>query len=251
MQPCVELKNVAVRFHKLQVHYDISFKLYPGETVTLLGPSGTGKTIILKLIMGLLRPSAGQVWVLGKNLCEASQTELWELRTQLGMLFQGAALFDSLSVYDNVAYGLREHGQKDEARIAAIVNEKLTLVGLAGIESKTPPELSGGQKKRVGLARALATNPRIMLFDEPTTGLDPTARRLIDELIVKLREEFGICCLVVTHDIESAKRISNRWILINNGQVIADGAVGEVIRGSHDVQDFVEGNWQAEKTVSL
>lgn len=247
----MELKNVAVKFRALQVHYDINFKLFPAETVTLLGPSGTGKTILLKLIMGLLRPTSGEVWVLGKNLCTLPEPELFELRTKVGMLFQGAALFDSLSVYDNVAYGLREHGERSEQHIAEIVKEKLSLVGLAGIEAKSPPELSGGQKKRVGLARALATNPKIMLFDEPTTGLDPTARRLIDELIIKLREEFGICSLVVTHDIDSAKRVSNRWILINNGRVLADGEVEEVFRLNHDVQDFVEGNWQAEKIVSI
>ncbi len=247
METVVELKNVGLSFGKHQVHRNINLKLYPAETVTLLGPSGTGKTLILKLIMGLLKPSSGEVWVLGRNLCALSEIDLFELRVHLGMLFQGAALFDSLSVYDNIAYGLREHGEKSEQHISEIVREKLDVVGLSGIENKNPPELSGGQKKRVGLARALASNPSIMLFDEPTTGLDPTARKLIDDLIIKLRQDFGITSLVVTHDIESAKRISNRWVLINNGEVLADGNANEISKSSHDVQDFVEGNWEAEK----
>ena len=242
----IELRNLAVRLGSVQIHRDINFTIEAGQTVTLLGPSGTGKTIILKTIMGLVHPSGGDVLIDGRRINDLSEEELNELRLQIGMLFQGAALFDSLSVYENVAYALREHGEHSEARIRQTVREKLEIVGLPGIEEKLPSELSGGQKKRVGLARALASNPRIMLFDEPTTGLDPTAIRLIDELVVKLREQFGITSLIVTHDIASARRISNRFILINNGLVLADGPVAEVERQSQSLADFINGNWRAE-----
>lgn len=241
--PVIALEGVGIQFGSQVVHRNISFAIERGETVTLLGPSGTGKTIILKIILGLLRPGQGKVTVLGKILDRLREEELNSLRLRIGMLFQGAALFDSLSVYDNIAYGLREHGERNENRISSIVTEKLEIVGLKGIEQKFPPQLSGGQKKRVGLARALATSPEILLFDEPTTGLDPTARRMIDDLIIRLRQDFGMTSLVVTHDMESARRISNRWILINEGRVLADGPVEEVLRANRPVIEFATGNW--------
>ena len=162
------------------------------------------------------------------------------------MLFQGAALFDSLTVFDNIAYPLRERGSQDESEIKKIVHESLEIVDLPGIGHKKPAELSGGQKKRIGLARALASSPEVVLFDEPTTGLDPTATRLINELIIKLRDEFGMTCIVVTHDIESAKQISDRWLLVNNGIIAADGPVQEVMRENTDIQEFITGNWESE-----
>lgn len=242
--PIIELKNVRLSFGSNIVHRNISFSINAGETVTLLGPSGTGKTIILKLIIGLIQPGGGSVHVAGVDVGNADENALHALRMHIGMLFQGAALFDSLSVYENVAYSLREHGELEETTIANTVREKLELVGLPGIESKLPGSLSGGQRKRVGLARALASNPKVMLFDEPTTGLDPSARRMIDDLIIRLRDDFGITSLVVTHDIESARRISNRWILINNGEVLADGDAACLSKTSQDVQSFTEGTWQ-------
>ena len=244
MAEAIRLNSVSVNFGDHIVHRDISFEVEQGEVVTLLGPSGTGKTVLLRLMIGLLAPTSGQVFVLNRLVPELNDEELQDLRRDIGMLFQGAALFDSLSVYENIAYPLRERGERSEQIILKTVKDTLDLIGLPDIEHKFPGQLSGGQKKRVGLARALASSPRIVLFDEPTTGLDPTAIRLIDDLILELKERFGMTSVIVTHDIESAKRISDRLILINNGQVVAQGPVAQVIETSPDVRAFVSGNWQ-------
>ncbi|MBN8548116.1 MAG: ATP-binding cassette domain-containing protein [Deltaproteobacteria bacterium] len=244
--PVIELSHVGIRFGPTVVHRDISFKVTAGETVTVMGPSGTGKTLILKSIIGLLAPTSGEVMVLGQSLRDKPEYELRKLRMQVGMLFQGAALFDSLSIYENIAYGLRETGTEDEDFIAEKVRSLLEMINLPGIEQKFPPQLSGGQKKRVGLARALATSPRIMLLDEPTTGLDPTSKRLIDDLIVCMNEKFGMTTIAVTHDIESATRISERWILLHDGQVVADGPARELAAHNQEAIDFIRGNWKDE-----
>ncbi|NMC64465.1 MAG: ATP-binding cassette domain-containing protein, partial [SAR324 cluster bacterium] len=191
-----------------------------------------------------LHPCGGEIKVHGTRINDLSELEFGSIRKEIGMLFQGAALFDSLSVKENIAYSLRERGERDENKISDIVQEKLSIVGLPGIESKYPPQLSGGQKKRVGLARALASSPRVVLFDEPTTGLDPTAIRLIDELILKLKNDFSITSIVVTHDIESARRVSDRWLLLNDGAIVADGPVGELSINDPLVRDFIKGNWR-------
>ncbi len=242
----IALNHVGMRFDSLVVHRDISFRVSKGEVVTLMGPSGTGKTLILKMIVGLLRPSWGTVQVMGKDLSALRENDIRPIRRRIGMLFQGAALFDSLTVSENIAYSLREFGEHDEATITRTVEEKLSIVGLPEIGEKFPPQLSGGQKKRVGLARALASSPEVVLFDEPTTGLDPTAIRMIDELIVKLKNTYGITSVVVTHDIESARRFSDRWILLSGGQVVADGPASAVEHQSEDVKNFVSGRWREE-----
>jgi phospholipid/cholesterol/gamma-HCH transport system ATP-binding protein len=175
-----------------------------------------------------------------------TEEQLRDLRVQLGMLFQGAALFDSFTVFENIAYGLRERGERDRAKLARVVEEKLEMVGLPGIERKFPPQLSGGQKKRVGLARALASGPTVMLYDEPTTGLDPTSTRKIDDLIVKFAKEEGITSLVVTHDIQSARRISDRWMLLSKGVISADGPAQTLAQENRLVSDFVSGSWKDE-----
>jgi phospholipid/cholesterol/gamma-HCH transport system ATP-binding protein len=162
------------------------------------------------------------------------------------MLFQGAALFDSLTVFENIAYGLRERGETDEDKLAAVVRERLRMVGLPGIERKLPSQLSGGQRKRIGLARALATSPKIMLYDEPTTGLDPTSTRMIDDLIITFAREQRITSLVVTHDIQSARRVSDRWMLLSKGVISADGPVAEIADSNRLVKDFVSGSWKDE-----
>lgn len=240
----IELQNVGMQFNDFVVHKDISFKINESEVVTLLGPSGTGKTVILKMIMGLMFPTQGKVTVYGQDISLLEEEDLTKLRARIGMLFQGAALFDSLSVFENIAYPLRERKNFPEQEIGNIVNETLTIVGLPGIEQKFPPALSGGQKKRVGLARALASSPKIMLFDEPTTGLDPTATRLIGDLILKLKYDFGITSLVVTHDIDTARRVSDRWILVNEGQVVANGPVEQLESRNEEVSNFVKGLWK-------
>lgn len=244
--PTVQFEDVHIRFGKNHVHRGLHFSLYPGEVTTLLGPSGAGKTLILKLIIGLLFPSEGKVTVLDNNMDLLTEDELRAIRVNIGMLFQGAALFDSLNVFENIAYGLRERGENEDEKLAHIVDEKLRMVGLPGIESKTPAQLSGGQKKRVALARALATSPKIILYDEPTTGLDPTSTRMIDDLIVTFAKTQGITSLVVTHDIQSAARISDRWMLLCHGRIAADGPAKTLATENQLVSDFVSGTWKEE-----
>jgi phospholipid/cholesterol/gamma-HCH transport system ATP-binding protein len=243
-EPIIRLEHIRIQFGSLVVHRDVSLSIPEGQVVTILGPSGTGKTLLLKTIIGLLKPDSGNVRVFGQELCNLDERALRQVRRQIGMLFQGAALFDSLSVHENIAYSLREFGEKDEQKIRSIVMERLAVVDLEHVVEKYPPQLSGGQKKRVGLARALASSPRIVLFDEPTTGLDPTSIRRIDDLVLRLKNEYGITCVVVTHDIESARRISDRWILINDGVIIAEGPSRELAERNPDVIRFVQGEWR-------
>jgi phospholipid/cholesterol/gamma-HCH transport system ATP-binding protein len=244
LSPTVEFIDVHTAFGAHTVHRGLNFQLFPGEVTTLLGPSGAGKTIILKLIMGLTWAKHGTVRVMGREMSDITEDVLRDLRVDLGMLFQGAALFDSFTVFENIAYGLRERGEKDEAKLTTTVTEKLAMVGLPGIERKYPPQLSGGQKKRVGLARALASSPKVMLYDEPTTGLDPTSTKNIDDLIVKLAKEEGITALVVTHDIQSAQRVSDRWMLLSKGVIAANGPACTLATENKLVSDFVSGNWK-------
>jgi phospholipid/cholesterol/gamma-HCH transport system ATP-binding protein len=194
-------------------------------------------------MIGLLFPTAGTVTVGTHNLATLNEEKLREIRISIGMLFQGAALFDSLSVYENIAFPLKEYGRVPDAEITSIVEEKLSLVDLPETIYKFPPSLSGGQKKRVGLARAMATNPKVLLFDEPTTGLDPTSRDKIDRLIMQLRDKYGITSVVVTHDMESARRISDRLILVHNGIVIAEGQAVSLWGKNHAVDYFATGRW--------
>jgi len=247
--PVIQFQNVSLSMAAQQIHKEISFQICSGETVTILGPSGTGKTLILKMIIGLIRPTSGSVTVLDSDVHALSDEKLRLMRMNVGMLFQGAALFDSLTVFENVAYALREFGQQcsnpiTETRIEETVQEKLEIVGLPGIGQKFPSQLSGGQRKRVGLARALASAPKIMLYDEPTTGLDPTTARRIDELMVTLRQQYRLTSIAVTHDIASARRISNRWILVDGGNILADGPVEDLIARNSEVQRFIEGRWR-------
>ena len=248
MTSLIKFENVTLLFGKHAVHRDLNFEVCSGEGIVFLGPSGIGKTMILKLMIGLIKPSSGKVWINGEEIGSASESVKQKIRGEVGMLFQGAALFDSLTVFENIAFSLRERGEKDEEKIASIVENRLEIIGLPEISLKYPPQLSGGQKKRVGLARALASSPKIMLFDEPTTGLDPTATRMIDELIIRLRHEMGMTCISVTHDIASAKRIADRWILINSNGIVADGPVSEVLSSNQYIQNFVSGNWDDAMT---
>jgi phospholipid/cholesterol/gamma-HCH transport system ATP-binding protein len=245
--PSIQFEDVQMRFGTTEVLRGVNFALAPGEVTTLLGPSGSGKTIILKLIIGLLRPTAGTIRVVGQNISTLGEEELRNIRVNIGMLFQGAALFDSLTVFENIVYGLRERGERDEKKLVDVVASKLEMVGLVGIEKKLPSQLSGGQRKRIGLARALATSPKIMLYDEPTTGLDPTSTRKIDDLIIKCAKEQGITSLVVTHDIASARSISDRWMLIRSGVIAADGPVATISEQNQLVKDFVTGRWKEEQ----
>jgi phospholipid/cholesterol/gamma-HCH transport system ATP-binding protein len=242
--PLLELKNVSLMLDGTLIHRSISFPIHEGEVVTILGPSGTGKTVLLKLIIGLLLPTSGDILLRGESLSRFDEVALKRVRTQIGMLFQGAALFDSLSVFENVAYSLREVRELKELEIRERVFEKLALVGLEEYHNRLPSQLSGGQKKRIGLARALASNPRVMLFDEPTTGLDPTSRNMIDNLIIQLRELHKITSIVVTHDMESARRISDRLLLIADGTILVDGRAATLWESNDLIRAFSEGEWK-------
>jgi phospholipid/cholesterol/gamma-HCH transport system ATP-binding protein len=241
--PLICFEKVAISFGKHAVHKGISFNLYPGEVLSLLGPSGTGKTVLLKLAIGLLMPTQGSVSIFGKDLARTTSEELNNLRRRIGMLFQGAALFDSMTVYDNIAFALRELKTIAEAKIRETVLEKLELVDLVETEKKFPGELSGGQKKRIGLARALATSPSVLLFDEPTTGLDPTSKSLIDSLIINLRANHGISSIVVTHDMDSARKISDRLVLIAEGSVLVDDKATLLWDQNPLIKRFSQGLW--------
>jgi phospholipid/cholesterol/gamma-HCH transport system ATP-binding protein len=247
----IELRKVSMHFHDNAVLRDINLTIRRGETVGIIGESGCGKTVMLKLIIGLLRPSQGSVWFDGADLARLGGKELVKLRLRFGFLFQMAALFDSLTVFDNVAFGLREHHVCDEAQVRRIVIERLHEVGLPpGIEAKKPAELSGGQRKRVGLARALAIGPEVMLYDEPTTGLDPIMSDVINELILQTQSSKKTTGVVVTHDMKTVTKVADRVVMLyplarlepGESQVLFDGPasalegcpdprVGQFIRG--------------------
>lgn len=220
--------------------HDVNLTIKKGETLAVVGPSGTGKSTLLKLLIGLARPTGGQVWVDGKEISRMKDKELDEARLGMGMVFQYSALFDSMSVGENVAFGLRQHTDMGEDDIRRIVEERLAGVGLAGLADAMPNELSGGMKKRVGLARALAFKPNIILYDEPSSGLDPIMARKIDELILETQKEFGVTSVVVTHDMESAYRIADRIAVLYEGRFVQIGTPDEIRRSDHPyVQEFV------------
>ena len=219
---------------------DVDLTIKKGETMVVIGPSGSGKSTLLKLLIGLARPTSGQVWVDGKELSRMKDKELDEARLGMGMVFQYSALFDSMSVGENVAFGLRQHTDMGEDDIRHIVEERLAGVGLAGLADAMPNELSGGMKKRVGLARALAFKPNIILYDEPSSGLDPIMSRKIDELILETQAKFGVTSVVVTHDMESAYRIADRIAVLYEGRFVQIGTPDEIRESDHPyVQEFV------------
>jgi phospholipid/cholesterol/gamma-HCH transport system ATP-binding protein len=247
----VSLERVAMRFGAHSVLRDLDLQVPAGQTLAVIGESGCGKTVLLKLIVGLLHPTSGRVLVEGKGLRELRESELIKLRLRVGFLFQGAALFDSLNVFDNVAFGLRSQGAFNDGEIRDRVSQRLREVGLPpGVESKMPAELSGGMKKRVGLARALALGPEVMLYDEPTTGLDPIMSDVINELILQTRRSRTITSIVVTHDMKTARKVADRVVMLYplsrlgqaEMQVIYDGPPdGLNAHPDARVRQFVEG----------
>jgi phospholipid/cholesterol/gamma-HCH transport system ATP-binding protein len=214
----IHIEGVQKAFGDKVIFDRLSLDVRRGETMTVLGPSGTGKSVLLKLIIGLMKPNAGSIVIDGRDVVPLGEDGLREVRRQVGMLFQGAALFDSMSVGENVAYGLGTAGWLRE-KLRARVAECLEWVGLPGIENMRPADLSGGMKKRVGLARALAPGPQIILYDEPTTGLDPSNTRRINELIVELQRRLGVTSVVITHDMEAAFAVSNRIGLLADRRI--------------------------------
>ncbi|MEK6729852.1 MAG: ABC transporter ATP-binding protein [Planctomycetota bacterium] len=242
-QTIIEFKDVRKSFHGLLVHNGINLAIQKGEIMSLLGGSGSGKSVLLKELIGLIMPDSGDIFVLGKQITQMKEQALMQLREHVGMLFQGAALFDSLTVFENIAYPLREHLHLTEKEMRERVAEKLRLVGLSGIEDKMPAELSGGMKKRVGLARAIATDPDIIMYDEPTTGLDPINAQRINELIVELQRKLGVTTVVVTHDLHCVKTVSNRIAMLHEGKIVTVGTWNELAASPlQAVNDFISGN---------
>ncbi len=238
----IELRDVSKRFETLQVLDRVCFKLERGRTTVVIGESGTGKSVLLKHIVVLLRPDEGTVYFRGNRIDDLSERKLVEHRKRFGVLFQMGALFDSMTVAQNIAFPLVEHTQSSAAEIDETVAQKLRLVGLDGLQDRRPGELSGGQKKRVALARAIALDPEVVLYDEPTTGLDPVRADVINELILKLARELHVTSVVVTHDMTSAFKVADRIIMLHQGNIIADGTPDWFKTSSdHRVRRFVDG----------
>lgn len=236
----IKLINVCKEFNGRQVLNNINLEVQSGETMAIIGGSGSGKSTLLKLMIGLIHPTSGSILIDGQDIAAMNDDELDEVRLKMGMVFQYSALFDSMSVGENVAFGLRERMDYSEERIQAIVKEKLELVGLPGREDFMPGELSGGMKKRVSLARAIAVNPDIIFYDEPSSGLDPIMSGKIDELIIETQRKLKVTSLVVTHDMVSACTISDRIAMIYEGEMIAVDTP-EAIMNSTDprIKNFV------------
>jgi phospholipid/cholesterol/gamma-HCH transport system ATP-binding protein len=258
--PMIRLQGVSMRFGRQQVLSNVSLDIYPQQTVVLIGESGCGKSVTLKLIVGLLTPTEGEVYFEGKPLRQMSERELTEMRLRAGFLFQQAALFDSLNVFDNVAFGPRAKGGMSDGAIRQRVRERLQEVGLPeAAESKMPAELSGGMRKRVGLARALALDPDVMLYDEPTTGLDPIMTDVINELILQTRQRRPVTSLVVTHEMRTVRKVADRVVMLypfarlrpGEPQILFDGPPGELATcPDPHVRQFVEGE-AGERLVEL
>lgn len=231
----VEFRNVTKGFGKQVVLRNVSCKLPKGRTTVIVGPSGTGKSVFLKLLVGLLKPDSGSILVDGHDITKLSQHELFEIRKKFGMLFQDGALFDSLNVGDNIAFPLQRHTKKKHKEIMQIVAQKLEQVGLPGVEQKLPSELSGGMRKRVGLARALALDPEIILFDEPNSGLDPVMSDAIDKLIIKTKELTNSTFIVISHDIPGTYQIADYVVMLYESKVIATGKVEDIQNSNNPV----------------
>jgi phospholipid/cholesterol/gamma-HCH transport system ATP-binding protein len=231
----IEIRDLHKRFGPLTVLDGVDLDIRKGECIVVLGRSGTGKSVLLKHIIGLLKPDRGKVAVDGQEVTQLKYDDLAELRKKFGMLFQGAALFDSMTVGENVGLALREHTKKTAAEIAAIVAEKLEMVGLAGVEAKKPSDLSGGMRKRVGLARAIAMEPEYILYDEPTTGLDPVTAQQINELIREMQKQLHVTSVVVTHDLHSAYFVGDRLTLLHEGKIYFDGTPEEIQKSEDPV----------------
>jgi phospholipid/cholesterol/gamma-HCH transport system ATP-binding protein len=238
----ISLRNVYKSFGEKKVLQGFSLEVPEGETMVIIGYSGSGKSVAIKHIVGLLQPDNGTVFVDDLEVPKLPRRELYELRTQIGYVFQFAALFDSLSIGENIAMGLRKQGKLDTPGIHKRVAEVLDLVDLPNVEDRFPAELSGGMRKRVGLARAIALRPKYLLYDEPTTGLDPVTSAVIDELMVRMRDKLGVTSVVITHDMRSAYRVGTSIAMLYEGRVRQCGTVDE-IRQSTDpvVRQFIEG----------
>ena len=239
----IVLKNITKKFGANIVLDNVSLAVEKGKTTVIIGPSGCGKTVLVKHLIVLLRPSSGEVYFKDQRIDNISERQLNEIRTHYGFLFQGGALFDSLSVTENIIFPLRQHyDMPDWRKVEELVKSKLAMVGLDGYQNYYPAKLSGGQRKRVALARAIALNPEVILYDEPTTGLDPIRSDVINELILKLQRELSVTSVVVTHDMTSAYKVADRIIMLHKGKIIADGDADYIRDHPHPiVQHFING----------
>lgn len=233
--PVIRFEGVSKAFGDKVVLKDLSIDIPRGQTTVILGPSGTGKSVFIKLLVGLLLPDSGSILVEGVDVATATEADLFEVRKHIGMLFQDGALFDSLTVADNIAFPLRRHTSLSEEAIAAKVAERLEQVGLAGIEALMPSSLSGGMRKRVSLARAIIMDPDIVLFDEPNSGLDPVTSDEIDALICEMKETLGITFIVISHDIVGTFAVADKIAMLYNGGLIAEGTPDEVLHSRSEV----------------
>jgi phospholipid/cholesterol/gamma-HCH transport system ATP-binding protein len=243
-EPIIRFRSVKKAFGPKTIYRGLNLDVFRGETLTVMGGSGVGKSVMLKLLIRLIEADAGSISFHGEEITTMGDRSIASMRRRIAMLFQGAALFDSISVGENVEYGLREHSHHEmtEREIADRVDWALSLVGLPGIEAMRPADLSGGMKKRVGLARAIAIQPEVILYDEPTTGLDPINTERINHLILGLKAKLGVTSIVVTHDMKSAFTVSDRMAMVFGGEIIAYGAP-QAFRASSDprVADFING----------
>ena len=250
--PLIQLKNVHKRFGPLVVLDGVTLDVEMGKCLVVIGASGTGKSVLLKHIVGLLRPDRGEVWFDGKRVDNLFERDFMLVRRRIGFLFQQSALFDSINVADNVAFPLVEHSDKLAGEIRELTEQKLRMVGLPGIGDKMPGELSGGMRKRVALARAIAMSPEVILYDEPTTGLDPVRADVINQLILKLQRELQATSIVVTHDMHSAFKIADRIVMLHEGKIIFDGPPTAILEsGNPVVRRFVMGEASEQELASL
>lgn len=239
----IACRNVHKRFMLKRVLTGVNLVVNPGETLVIIGQSGCGKSVLLKHLVGLITPDRGHIYVDGEDITHFRRKKLFEMRMRFGMVFQGAALFDSLTVMENVGLAIREHTEKSDEEVAEICEQKLSMVGLSGVGDKRPAELSGGMRKRVGFARAIAMEPECVLYDEPTTGLDPIMADVINKLINKLNDELEITSVVVTHDLASAYKTADRIAMLHEGRIIFTGTPDEVRSTDNEaVRQFVEGS---------
>lgn len=238
----IRFEGVTKSFNSNLVLDRLDLDVLRGETLVVMGRSGCGKSVLLKHMLGLMRPDSGSIYFMGEDITSFSRKKLFQMRMHFGMLFQSAALFDSMTVGENVALPLRKHTDLSDEEVERIVEKKLGLVGLTDVIDKYPAELSGGMKKRAGLARAVAMNPDVVLYDEPTTGLDPIMADVINELINRLKNELEITSVVVTHDIKSAYRVADRMAMLHDGKIIYEATPEEVKRTDNEiVRQFIEG----------
>jgi len=241
-RPIIRLEKVSKAFGPVVVLDEVDLDIYPGQTLVAIGPSGCGKTVLIKHIVGLIKPDSGRVFFRDQDMTVMSEKELVEVRRHMGFLFQGGALFDSMTVGQNVCFPLEDHGVGDPAFRRRRCHEVLSLVGLDGMQDRYPEELSGGQRKRVALARAVALGPEVILYDEPTTGLDPIRADLINELILKLQHTLHTTAVVVTHDMTSARKVGDRIVMLHQGKIIADAGPEELMQSPQEaVRRFIQG----------